>query len=100
VNQPTLWDARTKARTTDPATSHAAARAAAGTAADHHRTILDVMRCGTDWTADEIALHCHLDRHQIGRRLGELERAGKVRKSGATRPTATGRQANCYEVVR
>ncbi len=100
MNQPTLWDARTKARTTDPATSHAAARAARETAADHQRTILAVMRCGADWTADEIAAQCNLDRHQIGRRLGELERAGLVRKSGATRPTATGRQANCYEAVR
>jgi predicted ArsR family transcriptional regulator len=99
VNQPTLWGAHAKARASDPSTSHAAAAAARGVAADHHRTILEVMRCGADWTADEIAVHCNLDRHQIGRRLGELERAGLVRKSGAQRATATGRMANCYSIA-
>ena len=101
VNQAALpFDAHTKARTTDPATSHAAAAAARGLAADHQRTILEVMRCGDDWTADEIAVHCGLDRHQIGRRLGELERAKLVRKTGNTRRTARGRAAGCYAIVR
>lgn len=101
MNQPGLpFAPHTLARTENPTTSHAAAAAARDLRADHHRTILDVMRCGADWTADNVAIHCNLDRHQIGRRLGELERHGLVRKSGAQRPTATGRMANCYAVVR
>ena len=101
MNQSLLpFAAHTLARTENPATSHAAAAAARDLRADHHRLILDVMRCGEDWTADEVAIHCHLDRHQIGRRLGELEKHLLVRKSGRQRPTATGRMANCYQVVR
>jgi len=100
LDQPALpFDAHRLARTENPSTSHAAAAASRDLRANHHRTILDVMRCSADWTADEIALHCNLDRHQIGRRLGELERHGLVRKSGAQRPTASGRMANCYALV-
>lgn len=93
------FDDMPRARASDPVTSKAAARQATGLAGEHQRIILDVMRCGNDWTADEVAIHCDLDRHQIGWRLGELERAGKVRRSGQTRPTPNGRQAQCYEVV-
>lgn len=100
MNQPALpFDAHRLARTENPSTSHAAAAASRELRADHHRTILDVMRCGADWTADEVAVHCQLDRHQIGRRLGELEKSGLVRKSGAQRATATGRLANCYAIA-
>lgn len=100
MNQASLpFDAHRLARTENPSTSHAAAAAARDLRADHHRIILDVMRCSADWTADEVAIQCKLDRHQIGRRLGELEKALLVRKSGRQRPTATGRLANCYAVT-
>lgn len=87
------------ARATNPETSHQAAAGVRSFRTQHHETILAVMRTSDDWTADEIAIHCHLDRHQIGRRLGELERHGLVQKSGNQRRTAAGRMACCYRVM-
>lgn len=98
MNQLTFGDVP-RARTTDPETSHAAAASSRGLAGEHRRKILAVMAKGGDWTADEIAERCDLNRHQIGRRLGELERSGAVQKSINTRPTPSGRQAQCYEVT-
>lgn len=102
MNQPDLpFDARTLARTDNPETSKAVAGSARDLRCEHHAIILDVIARWryVDWTADEIARRCDLDRHQIGRRLGELERAGIVEKSGEKRPTDTGRLAHCYRVV-
>lgn len=95
-------DEISRARRTDPETSKDAARRAGGLAAEHQRIILAVMqgtRPALDWTADEIAQWCDLDRHQIGRRLGEMLVRGLIRKTSNTRPTPTGRAAQCYEVV-
>ncbi len=36
---------------------------------------------------------------QVGRRLGELERAGLIRKTKLTFPTPSGRQARVYAAV-
>jgi predicted ArsR family transcriptional regulator len=102
MNQPTLpFDARHLARTEDPSTSHAAAKSAKELRSEHHAIILKVLRVyGGDWNADEIAAECGLSRHQIGRRLGELEAHGLARRSGNARPTPSGRMAQCYEAVR
>jgi len=106
VNQAELpFDARTLARSTDPQTSKDAASASRELRALQHRTIMAVMEIRPafcvprDFTADEIAALCDLDRHQVGRRLGELEREGLVRRTGNKRPTPSGRMAQCYEVV-
>lgn len=88
-----------RARTTDPQTSKDAARAVGGMADEHFSTIFAVMETGGDWTADEVASRCPLDRHQIGRRLGEMERDGMVRVTANQRPTPKGRMARCYEAV-
>lgn len=104
LHQLTL-DEIARARRTDPATSKDAARQAGGLAAEHQRIILGVMQMrahtgeARDWTADQIAEWCDLDRHQVGRRLGELERNGLVRVTGNQRPTPRGRLARCYEVT-
>jgi predicted transcriptional regulator len=92
-------DAFRRARTTDPQTSKDAARAVGGMADEHFRIIFAVIATGGDWTADEIATRCPLDRHQIGRRLGEMEREGMVRVTANQRPTPKGRMARCYEAV-
>ena len=103
AQMPLPFDARRLARTENPTTSKAAAAACRELRSEHHATILRVMRdtgyLYDDWTADEIAAVCGLTRHQVGRRLNELERATLVRKSGRQRATPTGRLACCYEVV-
>jgi len=98
MNQPNLFDAKKLARRTDPDTSHAAARSSQQLRGAHHRTILSVLAQVRDANADEIAARCSLSRHQIGRRLGELWVAKMVVKSGATRPSASGRSAECYRL--
>ena len=94
------FDATTLARSTNPATSHAAAQSCRELRDAQHRTILEVMGRGyaPDWTADEIAEWCALDRHQIGRRLNELERHRLIRRTANKRPTPSGRMAQCWEV--
>ena len=105
---PLPFDARRLARSENPTTSKSAAAACRELRSEHHSTILAVMNSEIvgqdelmvitrDWNADEIAEKCSLDRHQIGRRLHELERSGMVRKSGRQRATPTGRLACCYE---
>ena len=94
------FDAHKLARAENPATSKAAAKASRDLRSEHHRIVLAVLDSVTDANADEIAARCDLDRHQIGRRLNELERVGYVRLTGITRPTATGRMAQCYAAVR
>lgn len=97
MNQPELpFDAHKLARTENPETSKAAARSCRELRGEHHALILDALADGNA-NADELAPRCGLTRHQIGRRLGELENAGLVRKTGAARPSASGRMANCYE---
>lgn len=98
---PLPFEARKLARTENPETSKAAAAVSKELRSEHHKTILAVMATGSlGWTADDIAMRCSLSRHQIGRRLNELERAGIIRKTGVTRPTPTGRMACCYEGTR
>lgn len=101
MNQSELpFAAHKLARASDPETSKAAARQCKALRADHHQKIVAALRRLTTANADEIAQYCDLDRVQVGRRLNELERAGLVRKTGETRPTASGRAACCYGVVR
>lgn len=94
------FDAHKLARTTDPSTSKEAAMACKELRGEHHAIVLAVLDSVVDANADEIAARCELDRHQIGRRLNELERAGLVWRTGVTRPTATGRAAMCYSSKR
>lgn len=107
MNQSELpFAAHKLARASDPETSKAAARQCKELRGEHHRAILEQMRkpifgsgVTSDWTCDELAAYIGtLDRVQIGKRMHELERAGLVRKTGETRPTASGRAACCYEV--
>lgn len=48
---------------------------------------------------EQIAVKANLDKHQIGRRLSELEEDKKILKSGITKPTSSGRPAYCYTIA-
>ena len=64
-----------RARRTDPATSHDAARLIEGNgkAAENRRILLQKIRhLGGEWTAGELAFFCDMDRHEASRRLPEL----------------------------
>lgn len=68
------FDARKKARRTDPDTSHEAARMAGALIAAHRRKILEYLE--GIWpmaaTYEDIARATGLDKHAVGRRLPEL----------------------------
>lgn len=80
-----------------PATSLAANKAAtAEMRSDHHAKIIKGLRVLGSATYEELANHLGMDRHQIGRRLSELERELIVFKPGNTKPTKSGRSAYVY----
>jgi predicted transcriptional regulator len=82
-----------RARTSDPVTSHAAA-ASMLEAADVQRAILvNLLRAHGPMTADELDALAGWRVTTSGRRLGELERLGRVERTEATRPTSSGRAA-------
>ena len=90
-----LWES---VRRTDPPTSRIAARMAGGLRADHHRRILDALRAGPAG-ASEIAARCGLDAHQVGKRLGEMGRAGLIETTGNTVRSATGRPERQWRAI-
>lgn len=75
------FEPRRLARRKDPATSKAAAAAVEQFGGKHHQVILDALRQRGrhGLTFHEIAACCSLDPHAVGRRLGELQRAGLAR---------------------
>ena len=93
-----LFDPAAKAKRDDPLTSFQAAVRARGLAAEHQRAILEALATGPG-TAEELASRAGLRKEQVGRRLGELARHGRVRWTGATRPTQSGRASRVYEAV-
>ena len=80
--------ARTRARATDPETSHAAAEEvrASGAALAQRAAVLAAVRSAPGLTSDELADEIGADRHMPARRLIELERGGLVRR-GSARPS-------------
>lgn len=67
-----------RARSTDPATSHAAAANAHLFAGSHCDRILAALEELGSGTAHEIGAHCGLTVVQCDRRLVELQRAGRA----------------------
>lgn len=102
MNQIGLFDAPVmdapRARRTDPATSHAAAASAVQLAQDHHAMILQALQHGPAGK-DGIAARIGLDGHRTGKRMCELERAGLIRLTGRTVPSASGRAEREWERV-
>lgn len=70
------------ARNTDPETSHAAAQQVrkSGAKAAHQQRVLDAVLRLPGLTYRELAVQCGLERHEVARRLPELERALLTRK--------------------
>lgn len=91
------FQASQRARRSDPETSHAAARAAVGLAADHHAKILGSLITQGAGTIYELAERICLDHVAVARRLPELEARQVARPTQVTRQGPTGRQCRVWE---
>lgn len=65
----------------------------------HYSKILKALKSLGSGTYEELANHIGMDRHQIGRRLKEMELEELIYKSGLKRPTKSGRNAFVYYLV-
>jgi hypothetical protein len=74
-----------------PETSKQAARQAVGVQADHHRRILEALELGPAGQT-LIGQRCNLDKHRVGKRLGEMGRLGLIQQTGRTLVNETGRR--------
>lgn len=80
-----------------PETSYAANRAATiEMRSEHYRKIIAALTVLGSANYERIAEKAGLDRHQVGRRLSELERDQKVFKPGIQTLTKSGRKAFNY----
>jgi len=84
------------ARRTDPATSQAAARTAP--VAEHQRLILEALAAGPAG-ASGIAARCGLLPHQIGKRINELAKAGRIAETGRVVTSASGRGEREWQIT-
>lgn len=78
-----LFDPRTLARTGDPSSSAEAARSVvrSGNRAAQAAEVLEALRRHGKSTSRGLAQAAGLDRHLVARRLPELEREGRVRRT-------------------
>jgi predicted Rossmann fold nucleotide-binding protein DprA/Smf involved in DNA uptake len=79
-----------KARKSDPPTSHAAAALVKEFTSEQHMAILKALAAGPAG-ASRIAERCGLNPHQVGKRLKELEVAGRITLTGRTVASASRR---------
>jgi len=77
-------------RRTDPVTSKAAAADAKTFRGEHHAAILEALSQGPAG-ASGIAARCGLGPHQIGKRLHELAKCGRIVETGKIVTSASGR---------
>jgi len=78
-----LFEPRTMARTSDPSSSHEAARAIveSGGRAAQAAAVLEALRVHGKSTSRGLSQASGIDRHVVARRLPELEREGRVRRT-------------------
>ena len=82
-----------RARTTDPTTSHEAADAVKeSTVQQHYARIVQVLKENGPMGKDSIALCSHLDPNQVARRLPEMQRKGIVYLTGNVVESLSGRK--------
>jgi predicted Rossmann fold nucleotide-binding protein DprA/Smf involved in DNA uptake len=81
-----------RARATDPATSHAAAKRAASTAGGHREAIVEALAAGPAGQT-EIARRAGLTVAAVSKRLKELRDAGRIERFGECRSGTGGREA-------
>ena len=93
-----LFRAQALARSTDPRESKQAAREAVaeGKVTKARAMALDAVRATPGLTANELECAHDLLRSTFGRRLGELEKLGMVRRDKSRRCRITGRTAACW----
>ncbi len=91
-----LFDPRLSSRRDDVDTSHAAAESMTNTAQRYHSMILNVMRRGGLWSAQEIADTTTIDYVAVGKRMCELRRKGFVRRTDEKHRNRSGRLAYKY----
>lgn len=65
---------------------------------EHHTKIIETLKILKEAIYEDIAVFCGLDRHQVGRRLNELERRQIVFKPGTKKKTSKGRDAFTYKL--
>jgi hypothetical protein len=88
-----------RARASDPTTSHAAAASMLEPADLQRALIVHALRTQGPMTADELDVALDWRETTSGRRLAEAERQGRVRRTGNTRPTRSGRNAEIWEAA-
>lgn len=71
-----------RARNTDPSTSHLAANSIKTASQAHAETIIDCLQRYGALGKDGIAAHTNLESMQVARRLHELEREGMIELTG------------------
>ena len=89
----------TKARSTDPLTSHDAAAKAGELAKRHQRVILACLVAHGPGSKDRIATLTHLTGTQVARRTKELERLGCIEPTGLTVRSTAGRQERVWSAA-
>jgi hypothetical protein len=95
-----LFDPRFMARASDPETSKEAARSMRESAATECAKVLDgLTRAGGKAGAEQIGELCGLAAYVVRKRTPILERAGKVRRTGETRTTSTGKPEQVWSLA-
>ncbi len=94
-----LFDPERMARTTDPATSHAAAESMREAVARHHWLILGALDQAPRLSAQQIADRTDIDYVAVGKRMAELRRVHMIERTGTTWPNRSGRKADQYRLT-
>jgi predicted HTH transcriptional regulator len=89
------------ARSTDPSTSHAAAKAVteSGQRDSQKAKVLRALQNNPRMTSQELAGVGGFDRYMVARRLPDLERDGMVRKAGERACNVSGTPAVIWEAI-
>lgn len=88
----------TRARRTDPHTSHEAAARVDEFANQHYAAILDALRKQDGQTVWDLEINGAIGHHEAGKRMKELEKRGKVYWQGE-RKSPSGRNCRVWWVV-
>ena len=94
-----LFAPHTRARLTNPGTSHAAAAEAVQTSAHQRRLVILALEAAGPMTADEVDAYLGWRPTTAGRRMHELAHQGVIRTTGEERRTRSGRMAEVWTVT-
>ena len=87
------------ARRRDPVTSHAAAARVVEFSGAHHVAILAALREHGTGTVYDLEGWTGISAHRIGKRMHELENAGRVKWTGGTAPSPSGRECRVWRAA-